>query len=275
MITQCGEFVCWWWARVRSVIYLFCMDYTKEELKHFYDKVGFENGWDFSKVQYCTEDKAWDFYEEVKRKGSADMKLLDIGTGGGEKVLEIADCFGSIVGIDLSEGMIDTAKQNLMESQVVHVVFRAMDAGRLDFPDQTFDVVSCRHSDFTPSEVYRVLKTGGIFMTQQVGEGDKLNIKECFGRGQAYGVNDGAAMDQYLRSFNSAGFRKIQSFEYDAIEYYSNPEDIIFLLKHTPIIPNFLQESGDFEKLDKFINENRSEKGIKTNSKRYMIVAEK
>ncbi len=52
-------------------------------------------------------------------------------------------------------------------------------------------------------------------------------------------------------------------------------EDLIFLLKHTPIIPNFGEEEEDFNILQKFIKANSSEKGIRTNSKRFMIIAVK
>ena len=67
----------------------------------------------------------------------------------------------------------------------------------------------------------------------------------------------------------------LKTLGYDASEYYKKPEDLIFLLKHTPIITNFGQENGDFGKLDKFIKQNISNKGIKTNFKRYMVIVEK
>lgn len=37
----------------------------------------------------------------------------------------------------------------------------------------------------------------------------------------------------------SAGFDLVQVREYDVTDYYSRSEDLIFLLKHTPIIPRF------------------------------------
>ena len=251
------------------------MDYTKDQLKNFYDEIGFENGWDFSRLRCVVEGKEWNFYDEVKKKGGERLRLLDIGTGGGEKVLQIANYFQDITGIDVSEGMISTARKNLAISGFHNVEFVVMDAGHLQFPDQTFDVVSCRHSDFNPSEVYRILKKDGVFLTQQVSETDKFNIKQIFGRGQAFGLADGAAQDAYVLALKNAGFLKVGSLENNATEYYERLEDLIFLLKHTPIIPGFGKEIFDFEKLDQFIKENVSVKGIKTNSKRYMLVAKK
>lgn len=59
------------------------------------------------------------------------------------------------------------------------------------------------------------------------------------------------------------------------VNNYRTPEDLIFLLKHTPIIPNFGEEAEDFTILQSFIDVNSSEKGIRTNSKRFMIIAVK
>lgn len=114
-----------------------------------------------------------------------------------------------------------------------------------------------------------------FFLTQQVSEHDKLNLKEVFGRGQCFGERDGTLKEKYMRELISAGFKIIQVREYDVTDHYSTPEDLIFLLKHTPIIPNFGEEEEDFNILQKFIKANSSEKGIRTNSKRFMIIAVK
>ncbi|MEE2022289.1 SAM-dependent methyltransferase, partial [Bacillus toyonensis] len=108
-----------------------------------------------------------------------------------------------------------------------------------------------------------------------VSENDKLNLKEAFGRGQCLGERDGTLKEKYMSELISAGFELVQVREYDVTDYYSTPEDLIFLLKHTPIIPNFGEGEEDFTILQKFIDPNSSEKGIRTNSKRFMIIAVK
>lgn len=60
------------------------------EYKSFYDKVGRLNGWDFSKIKSETVGEIWDFYGEVKERCKPSDILLDVGTGGGENVLNIA-----------------------------------------------------------------------------------------------------------------------------------------------------------------------------------------
>ena len=82
-------------------------------------------------------------------------------------------------------------------------------------------------------------------------------------------------MERDLQDLRAAGFTNIVASEYDLIEYYQTPDDLIFLLQHTPIIPNFGDNKQDFKILADFIDAHTTSKGIKTNSKRYIIVAKK
>ncbi|MEA1012528.1 class I SAM-dependent methyltransferase [Bacillus cereus] len=245
------------------------------EYKNFYDRVGEINGWDFSKIKSTSIGVQWNFYEKVKQACKPNDILLDIGTGGGENILRIASSALLLIGIDNSNGMLKTAKSNLKKSRVANVRFIQMTSEDLQFPNDFFDVISNCHAPFVASEVAKVLKEGGTFLTQQVSEADKLNFKKAFGRGQSIGVDDGTLKEKYIQELKEAGFVEVHSFDYNAIEYYQRPEDLVFLLKYTPTIPNFGQEKKDFDILDNFIENNRTTKGICTNSKRFLIIANK
>lgn len=248
---------------------------NKIDYKKFYDRVGKLIGWDFSMVKVVSEEEKWDFYQEVAKRCRKSDVLLDIGTGGGERVLKIASSVLLLIGIDKSQEMIRTANKNLGKSQDSNVRFFQMDAKDILFPNEFFNVVSCRHSSFYPKEVMRVLTGSGFFLTQQVSEMDKINIKRAFGRGQGLGIQDGTIQRHYVKGLEKAGFSEIQTFDYDAKEYYKTAEDLIFLLRHTPIIPDFGQKPEDFKTFARFVRENKTVKGIVTNSKRYMIIAKK
>jgi len=243
------------------------------QYKAFYDKVGKTNGWDFSSVKCVSEGAKWDFFEEVAKRCRQSDLLLDIGTGGGEAALPVADSVLLLIGIDQSAGMIDTAVQNGAKASKNNTRFLQMNAEKLDFPRSFFNIVSCRHSEFFADQVAKVLPKGGIFLTQQVSENDKLNLKEAFGKGQEAGKDAGTLKRRYMAELSDAGFTDIQSFDYDAAEYYESAEDLIFLLKHTPIIPDFGQSDNDFQILQQFIADHKTEKGIRTNSERFMIIA--
>ncbi|TCZ72150.1 class I SAM-dependent methyltransferase [Paenibacillus albiflavus] len=243
------------------------------EYKEFYDRVGKINGWDFSNVKCVSEGTKWDLYHEVTKTCKKSDILLDIGTGGGEAILLIAESALLLVGIDQSTGMIESATKNSAKSGFPNVRFLKMGAENLEFPDDFFNIVSCRHSDFFAKEIAKVLIKGGTFFTQQVSENDKLNMKEAFGRGQAFGTKAGTLKDKYMTELSEAGFSDIQSFEVSVTEYYQTAEDLIFLLKHTPIIPDFGRTEVDFQVLQQFIKENQTEKGVRTNSERFIIIA--
>jgi len=248
---------------------------NEQHYKDFYDRVGRLNGWDFSKLQCRVEGTAANLYGAVAKICKRSDLLLDIGTGGGEAILAIREAALLLVGIDQSSGMMETAALNLQRSGAQNVRFVQMKAEQLDFPARFFDIVSCRHSEFNAREVARVLADGGSFLTQQVAERDKENLKQAFGRGQGCGHDDGELMRRYVRDLSDAGFSDIRAEEFDVTEYYGSAEDLIFLLKHTPIIPEFGRHAQDFEILRRFVAENRWERGIRTNARRFIIRARK
>ncbi len=245
------------------------------EYARFYETVGKLNGWDFSQLQVSVNGTDWEFNEEVIKRCNKTKILLDIGTGGGENLSSLAPSVLLAVGIDSSNGMIDSAIENLKKMKLANLRFVKMDSENLVFPRDFFDVVSSRHAPFDSNEVARVLKSGGVFLTQQVSEDDKLNIKNTFGRGQSFGEADGTLKEKYIQELKAAGFSEVQAFEYDAKEYYQRPEDLLFLLQHTPIIPDFGKEMDDLRLFDVFIKENQTAKGICTNSKRFLLIATK
>jgi len=248
---------------------------NKNYYRDLYDRVGKRIGWDFSCVKKTEEGKGWDFFQEVLKKIRLKDTLLDVGTGGGEKVLMVASRVGFIYGIDHSENMIGTAEKNLKNSGYKNVKFLLMDSTKLEFSNETFNVVTDRHCDFVAKEVYRVLKKGGYFFTQQVSEGDQLNTKKAFGRGQAYGIKDGTLKNKYLRELKEAGFKNIKDFDYNSKVYFENDTDYLYVLRYTPTIPYFGKKEKDIKLFKDFVEKNRTKKGIQTNSKRFMIIAVK
>ncbi len=53
----------------------------------------------------------------------------------------------------------------------------------LPFDDYEFDIVINRHGDFNTKEIHRVLKCGGIFITEQVGaENDRELVELLLGK---------------------------------------------------------------------------------------------
>jgi ubiquinone/menaquinone biosynthesis C-methylase UbiE len=102
------------------------------------------------------------------QKGEA---ALDIAGGTGAAGLKVAERIGkdgNVTITDISPGMLEQARKNATARDLSNVETRVMDAERLDFPDATFDIVTCSMGImFVPNvrlaiaEAYRVLKPGG------------------------------------------------------------------------------------------------------------------
>lgn len=96
--------------------------------------------------------------------------VLDIATGTGEPGLSIARIAsaGKVTGTDLSDGMIEIAKEQAKVKGIKNYEGVACDVSELPFADNSFDKISCRFGFmFFPdmkraaAEMARVLKPGG------------------------------------------------------------------------------------------------------------------
>jgi ubiquinone/menaquinone biosynthesis C-methylase UbiE len=98
-------------------------------------------------------------------------RCLDIATGPGEPALSIARMVGPeghVIGIDLSEKMVELATRIATERRIGNVLFRTMDAEKLDLPDESFDLVTSRfgfqiftNPGAVAKEAHRVLNPRG------------------------------------------------------------------------------------------------------------------
>ncbi len=115
-------------------------------------------------------------------KGS---KVLDIACGRGAVLFTVSEAVtesGEVIGIDISEGMIDQARQEIRRRQIANTEVFVMDAEHLEFTGSRFDYVLCGLCLFffpdlksALSECYRVLRPGGFiiastFKKQKKGE---------------------------------------------------------------------------------------------------------
>ena len=143
--------------------------------------------------------------------------------------------------------------------------FKEADGGeKLPFEDEYFDIITNRHGDYSVSELKRVLKKDGFFITQQVGAENNKELIELLlpeNRGFSYS-------EHYLsvrqREISEQGFEILESEEtFQPIKFF----DVGVLVWFAKIIewefPNFSVERHleNLYKMQEIIDKNGKVEG--------------
>jgi SAM-dependent methyltransferase len=149
-------------------------------------------GWDFSWLgeRMTTTPLPWNFAETVGAHIGDSPDLLDMGTGGGEWLGSLPDRPPRTVATEAWPPNVPVARERLaplgievvaVEPAPDNVEQRERETrGRLPFDDGSFSLVVNRHESFVAAEVARILRAGGVFLTEQV-EGSDDRLYELLG----------------------------------------------------------------------------------------------
>lgn len=171
------------------------------------------HGWDFSHIdgRYTEEENLpWDYREMILRYLEPEMRILDIDTGGGEFLLSLNHPYENMAATEGYPPNVELCKQVLLP---LGIDFRTGDGTKaLPFENGSFDMVINRHGDFNAVDIYRILKPGGLFITQQVGAENDRELVELL-----CGATELPFPEQYLdiasRKFQNAGFEILDAQE--------------------------------------------------------------
>lgn len=141
------------------------------------------SGWDFSYLdgKWEQEQPPWSYVDQVRALLPGARALLDLGTGGGEKLLSLRDLWPPRVAV--TEGYAPNLRliRERLEPLGVQVVESETALyDLLPFEDGAFDLVIDRHSGFNVAEIERVLAPGGTFLTQQVDGTNMADLSALF-----------------------------------------------------------------------------------------------
>jgi SAM-dependent methyltransferase len=149
-------------------------------------------GWDFSWLgkRAVTQPLPWDFAAIVESRAARAPDLLDLGTGGGEWLASLRSRPARTVATEAWPPNVEVARRRLAPLGVeVVAVPGAPDnidqplglaSPALPFDDESFSAVVSRHESYLATEVTRVLRPGGVFLTQQMG-GDPNGYRIALG----------------------------------------------------------------------------------------------
>jgi len=142
------------------------------------------SGWDFSWLdgKWIDEDPPWSYLEIVRALMVEATAVLDLGTGGGERLLSLRDAFpGRVAATEGYPPNLRLARQRLGPLGVQVAESQDSLLQILPFGESEFDLVIDRHTGYNTRDVERVLKPGGTFLTQQVDGNSCRDLIEAFG----------------------------------------------------------------------------------------------
>ena len=208
------------------------------------------HGWDFSHIhgRYSEEENLpWDFRTVINKYLKNNMKLLDIETGGGEFLLSLNHPKHNTSAIEGYQPNVELCKKVLLP---LGIDFKEADGDeKLPFENEYFDIIINRHGAYNVTELKRVLKKDGIFITQQVGaENDRelveillpkykdlpyaehyLNIKQQEISEQGFEILESGETFQPIKFFDTGAlvwFAKIIEWEFPNFSVESHLENL-------------------------------------------------
>ena len=146
---------------------------TSEELRMIWENeesIAQIKGWDFSHIHGRYEEEnclPWDYETIIHELLRDDMKLLDYDTGGGEFLLSLGHPYENTAATEGYPPNVQFCREKLLPLGID--MRECADASHVPFDDNSFDIIINRHGDLDPMEIRRMLKSEGLFVTQQVG----------------------------------------------------------------------------------------------------------
>ncbi len=179
----------------------------------------------------------WDYDALARETVATASAVLDLETGGGERLLAIAEGLPgrSITATEAWHINVPIAAARLKEIGAA-VVRCASTRVALPFRAESFVLVLNRHGAVVPSEIGRVLRPGGTFLTQQIDPGDWPELPRHFPRTTIWSAND---YQVRAAEFERLGFQ-VECQRHDYTVAYGTIADLAFNLAVTPwTIPGF------------------------------------
>ncbi|MEO2070250.1 MAG: bifunctional demethylmenaquinone methyltransferase/2-methoxy-6-polyprenyl-1,4-benzoquinol methylase UbiE [Zunongwangia sp.] len=161
----------------------------KQQVEKMFDNIsGNYDG--LNRVISMGTDVSWRKKVVKMAKDHQPENVLDIATGTGDLAIQIAEAADAkkIVGLDLSEGMLKVGRKKIMSKNLqTKIEMIQGDSEALPFDDNSFDVITVafgvrnfENLELGLSEIYRVLKKGGLFIVLETSVPTKFPFKQGY-----------------------------------------------------------------------------------------------
>lgn len=189
------------------------------------------SGWDFSHVASRIQDGElpWDYDALAKELLLTAKSVLDMGTGGGERLASLAPLPTHTVAVEAYQPNVPIAKKKLEPLRVEVVGVKDMQALPLD--DKMFDLIINHHTEYSSVDVYRLLQSNGIFLTQQVGGQNLQDLTEFFGQQVPWPEH---TLDRAKSEAQKAGLTVLDAQEWHGTIKITDVGALVYFLKAIP-----------------------------------------
>jgi len=199
-------------------------------------------GWDWSRIEdrVVHEGAPWSYAGRVDELAARASTMVDLGTGGGEFLSRVMPRPPLLVATEGYMPNVPVAARRLVPLGIRVVAYEGspdnVDQDRstpqtLPFRDEAFDVVVDQHEAFNAPDVARVLKSGGTFLTQQVGARDCIELCDALG-----GVTPQPAptLERYVEQFAVARLDVIDARESYATKTFLDAGALLYYVLAIP-----------------------------------------
>jgi SAM-dependent methyltransferase len=197
-------------------------------------------GWDFSylKGRMLEETPPWDYMAMAAKRMDAEQAMLDMGTGGAERLLSLRQHWPErVVATEEYPPNVKLARERLGPLGVHVVDVSLTRTGPLPFRNGEFDLVLNRHSAFNSAEVARVLAPRGVFLTKQVHGMWGHDLMAEFGAKPQW---PDSTASRYVPELEAAGLAVAVCEEWEGRFGFTDVGALVYYLKAVPwMVPEF------------------------------------
>jgi len=235
------------------------------------------SGWNFSYIadRVVSAPLTWSYTSILLPLLRKAESLLDMGTGGGEFLSFLVPLPKHTCATENYEPNVPIAKKQL--EPLGAEVFYCKDDEHLPFKDEEFDLIINRHEFYSQTEVYRVLKPNGIFITQQVGDKNDSKLRLLLTEREESENEIEWNLDYAANKLETAGFEILEKQEIITLTRIFDVGAIVYYLKAVPWeLPGFSVEKyyNKLLEIHAYINE-RGYLELDSNNHRFIIKARK
>ncbi len=207
------------------------------------------SGWDFSWLEGRRVEEGetgWDYEERARKRVQTAASLLDLGTGGGERLSQLGpfpprsfatEAYGP--NVPIATRLLQPLGVTVVQTHPgIHDSRGPQPDGsfserRLPFPDDYFELVLAHSSAFCPAEVFRVLRPGGTLLTAQGAPSLSPTLAEVLEGPVPEWAKEGQGWD-IDATLDAAGFETVERLDVFPKTTYRDIGAVVYVLRAVP-----------------------------------------